>query len=53
MVEDHLQKILDNPNPFALFLGINYNEASKDQIKCELKVRTELCSWTEIFSAAR
>ncbi len=53
MVEDHLQKILDNPNPFALFLGINYTEASKDKIKCELKVRTELSTWPEICSAAR
>ena len=52
MVEDHLQKILDNPNPFALFLDVNYIEASKDKIMCELKVRTELSTWPEICSEA-
>ena len=41
---DDLQKIAENPLPFAELLGIKVMEASKDKVTAEMTVRDDLCT---------
>lgn len=41
---DDLQKIAENPLPFAALLGIQVTEASRDRVVAEMMVREDLCT---------
>ena len=46
---DPLERLSENPLPFAKLLGIRFTAAAPERVTAEMTVRDELCTWPDIL----